>query len=111
MPYNKIQIDKQRQLTKKKNRVCLWNPWRSESGSVYRIEPDIKGKIDRPKFWSISIIPNPVPNSFGGTTIGTVGTTIVQKIDTQIPKRKTGIQATKLDYLIEALVSISIIKA
>ena len=52
--------------------------------------------MDNPKFCNVSIIPNPVPYSFGGITIGTVGTTIVQNIATQTPNKKTGIQATIL---------------
>jgi hypothetical protein len=58
--------------------------------------PLIKGNTPRAKFCSISIIPNPVPIILAGTSIGTVGTIIEQKIAIQIPNRIAGIHLTIL---------------
>lgn len=42
-------------------------------------------------------MPNPVPKRFGDRTIGTVGTTTVQNIDTHTPNKNTGIQGIILE--------------
>ena len=95
-PYNRILTDKHKQLMIKKNRVCIWKPLNYLS-CVSLIAPDISGKTDSPRFCNISIMPNPVPKRFGDRTIGTVGTTTVQNIDTHTPNKNTGIQGIILE--------------
>ena len=56
------------------------------------------------------MIPNPVPINFGGTSIGIVGTMIVQKIAMQIPRKNEGNQATKAVYLKALVDSVNIMK-
>ena len=54
------------------------------------------------------MMPNPVPSSFGGTNIGTVGTMIAQKMAMQIPSKNEGIHTTKLEVLIDSVDSVYI---
>ena len=56
------------------------------------------------------MIPNPVPINFGDTSIGIVGTIIVQKIAIQIPRKNEGNQATKAVYLKALVDSVNIMK-
>ena len=44
-------------------------------------------------------MPKAVPISLGGTSIGMVGTIMVQKMAMQMPRKKEGSQATKAVYL------------
>ena len=69
------------------------------------------GKAASARFYSISIIPKPVPSSSGGHIIGTVGTTMAQKIATQTPNKKTGIHGIIFEPLKSPLVYTYIIKA
>ena len=96
-PYNKMLSPKHKQLNTKKNKLWRWKPLSYDFGSVSLMAAEIKGNTDNPKFWSISIIPKPVPYNLGEINMGTVGTITVQKIDTQIPSKKTGIQGTTDD--------------
>ena len=101
--------DKHKQLTKKKNNVCMWKP-SNYSSCVSLMAPDIKGNIANPRFCNISIMPKPVPKRFGDNTMGTVGTTTVQNIDTHTPSKKTGIQGIMLESRRDEEVSTYIMK-
>lgn len=103
----KIEADRHTQLTRKKNRVWAWNPWSSPYDFwLSRIRPASRGNTDKARFCSISIMPKPEPSRCGGTTMGTVGTIIVQKIATQTPKKKTGSHGTIEESLMGTLVSV-----
>ena len=54
------------------------------------------------------MMPNAVPISLGGTSIGMVGTIIVQKMAMHIPSKKEGIQATKAVSLMILVDSVNI---
>ena len=95
----------------KKNKVWRWKPDALDDYSCYFYLniPPIKGNTPKARFWSVYIIPNPVPINFGGTSIGIVGTIIVQKTAIQIPRRKEGNHATKDDDLSASVDSVNII--
>lgn len=95
IPFRIIPAPTHRQLIKKKKSVCRWKPWAWLISSwLYLKAPPTKGNTPRARFCSISIIPNPVPSNLGGTSMGTVGTIMVQKMAMQIPNRKEGIHLT-----------------
>lgn len=55
------------------------------------------------------MIPKPVPINLGGTSMGIVGTIIVQKMAMHIPSKKEGIHATNAVSLIALVDSVNII--
>ena len=62
----------------------------SLGAALSRKNPLTKGNIPRARFCNIYIIPKPVPKSFGGTSMGTVGTITEQNIAIQIPNKIEG---------------------
>ncbi len=101
---------KHTQAITKKNNVCKWNPLKWSSYCVYLITPAIKGNTPRARFWTTSIIPNPVPKRLGLTIIGTVGTITVQKMAIQTPNKAVGTHLIHSIVLRSTLVSRYIIK-
>lgn len=67
--------------------------------------PAMSGKSPRARFWTTSMIPSPVPNKAGFTSMGTVGTMTVQKMAIQTPSSVVGTHLIQSVLLIATLVS------